>query len=350
MKKILWLVAVLAFVFSSCKPEEKEEEETVIDYSAGAYIVNEGSFGNNNASITWIGSAGAFESDPFSEVNGSVIGDVLMDVVFKGSKGYAVLNNSQKVVEFNAKTFAFTRQFEGFSYPRNMIIGSDGYGYLTNGSLAGTVEKIDLTSGTVVASVAVGNGPENLLEYDGKLFVCNTGGWDYDHTVSIIDLTSFSLITDIFVGDRPSDIVVDANGELWVLNAGAVFYDADWNVINETGASLSQISASSFGVLGTIDIGTIGDHPVNLEISPDGQTLYVDNHGIWSTPLNGGVFTNVVQESGYGFSVNPYDGYLWVCGVSDFVSNSSVKRYKPSGSLVKTYTAGIGARKIVFEN
>jgi len=255
-----WLVAFVALAFTACKPEEIEEPETTVDYSKGAYIINEGSFGNNNASITWVNGTKT-EADLFTEVNGAAIGDVLMDVVFKGNKGYAVLNNSQKVIEFNAKTFAFSRAFEGFSYPRNMIIGSDGFGYLTNGSLAGTVEKIDLTSGTVVGSVAVGNGPENMVEYDGKLFVCNTGGWDYDHTISIIDLTSFSLITDIFVGDRPSDIVVDANGEIWVLNAGAVFYDADWNIINETGASISQISASSFGVLGTIDIGAMGDHP-----------------------------------------------------------------------------------------
>jgi DNA-binding beta-propeller fold protein YncE len=350
MKKILWLVAAMAFVFTSCKPEEEEETDSTSDYSSGAYIVNEGAFGNNNASITWVGRTGEVLADPFTEVNGAVIGDVLMDVVFKGDRGYAVLNNSQKVIEFNAKTFAFTRSFDGFTYPRNMIIGSDGYGYLTNGSMAGTVEKIDLTTGTVVGSVAVGNGPESMVEYDGKLFVCNTGGWDFDNKISIINLNTFTLITDIFVGDRPSDIAVDANGHLWVLNAGAIFYDADWNVIDETQASLTQISPSSFGVLGTLSIGVLGDHPVNLEISPNGQTIYIDNHGIWKTPIDGGVFTEVVAESGYGFSVNPYDGQFWVCGEADFVSNSTIKRYNPSGALIKTYTGGIGSRKIVFKN
>lgn len=346
MKCGVWALALAALTLTSCKKDEEEEE--VKSYSKGVFFVNEGSFGNNNASIDWRNGSKKV-TDVFFEENGTGLGDVLQDVVFANGYGFAVMYNSQKVVQFTQSDFKFVREIEGFSYPRHMIVASDGFAYLTNGSLEGTVEKIDINTGQVVGSVAVGNGPEMLTESQGKLFVCNSGGWGSDNSVTIIDLSTFQEVTTLFVGDRPTDIVVDAMNDVWILCAGQVFYDANWNITGHTEARLAVLDPTSLSTLQNIVIGVEGDHPTQLEISPTGNTVYFANNGVFALAINSDTPEEIIPESGYGLSVRPSNGEIWVAGPSNFVSNSTVYSYSPNGQALGTYTGGIGTREVLFE-
>lgn len=345
MKFGVWVLALAALTITSCKKEEEEEEAK--SYSKGIFFVNEGSFGNNNASIDWLYNSER-ENDVFFEVNGVGLGDVLQDLVFYGEYGFAVMNNSQKVVQFRRRDFKIIREIDGFSYPRHILVASDGFAYLTNGSLEGTVEKIDISTGQVVGSVAVGNGPEMLVEAQGKLIVCNSGGWGNDNSVTIIDLSTFQEVTTLFVGDRPTDMVVDAMDDVWILCAGQVFYDANWNITGHTEARLAVMNPSTLSTLQNLGVGVEGDHPTQLEISPDGNTVYFANNGVFALNIGADIPVEIIAESGYGLSVRPSNGEIWVAGPANFVSNSTVYRYASSGASLSTFTGGIGTREIVF--
>jgi YVTN family beta-propeller protein len=348
MKKSMWMLLFAVLLITSCKKEETEEEEETLSYAQGIFFVNEGSFGNNNASIDWIYGSNR-ENDVFFEVNGVGLGDVLQDLVFANGYGFAVMNNSQKVVQFSQSDFKFIREIEGLSYPRHMIVASDGFGYVTNGSGDGTVEKIDISTGQIVGSVAVGNGPEMLAEAQGRLVVCNSGGWGSDNSVTVIDLATFQEVTTVFVGDRPVDLVVDAMENVWIMCAGQIFYDANWNVTGHTEARLITLNPITLSTLNNFVIGEEGDHPTQLEVSPDGNTVYFANNGVFALDVNEETPVEIIQESGYGLTVRSSNGEIWVAGPANFVSNSTVYRYSPSGAAISTYTGGIGTREILFE-
>ena len=150
---------------------------------------------------------------------------------------------------------------------------------VTNGSKGyvscwknGEVAVVDLNTNTITKKVKVGVGPEAVKVVGNKLFVANSGGWGVDKTVSVIDLTTETVIKTIDVKDCPRDIVVDKTGNLWVLCAGSVLYDANFNVVGNTTSALCKIDPSTY----TVTTLTISEaiHPVQLRINGNGDNLF----------------------------------------------------------------------------
>ncbi|MEZ4800660.1 MAG: hypothetical protein R2809_12980 [Flavobacteriales bacterium] len=285
MRKLGYIL-LAAVIFTSCKKDEKQEEtNTPVVTESGVYVLNEGSFMNNNASISYINSNDEVSLDPFSNANNGIgLGDVLQSMVIFNNEAYAVLNNSGKVEVFDAKTFASITTIESVNYPRYIVDGGNGKLYLTTGAFAGEVLVIDPNTHSVVNSIAVGNGPEQLIVSNGKLFVCNSGGFDEDNTVSVIDLNTEAVIETLTVGDRPVDIDVDASGNVWVMCQGKTVYNEDWSaIIEETPGRLVRILGSSLTVSGNETIGVVGDHPSKLEV--EGNTIYYVNNNVYKLSI-----------------------------------------------------------------
>jgi hypothetical protein len=103
------------------------------------------------------------------------------------------------------------------------------------------------------------------------------------------------------------DLVTDAVGNVWVLCSGETFYDLNWSVSGHSRAMLYHIDASTHEILGSMAVGQLGDHPRQLEVSPDGRVLYYENNGVFAMNIDGGTMPGVllIQQSRSGLSVNP---------------------------------------------
>lgn len=313
----------------------------------GAYVSNEGSFMNNNASVSYISPAGSVLSDPYFDANNFPLGDVLQSLAFQGSRGFAVLNNSQRVTVFDRITFEHIGVIEGCDYPRYLLPVSSSKAYLTNGSMSGQLLIVDLNTLTISGSVNVGNGPERMTRSGEIVFVANSGGWLSDNTVSMINATNDSFLDAVTVGDRPIDLVTDATGDVWVLCAGVVLYDENWNVTGHTAASLYRLSSDG-SVEWSALIGNEGDHPDDLAISPDGQMVYYHNNGVHSLAVSDPdqPHTTVLAGTFSSMDVHPETGEFWLTSIPDFVTPSTVYRYTASGVLKNSWTTGIGANGV----
>jgi YVTN family beta-propeller protein len=342
---LLW---VFILVLASCK---KEEGGTLPDAApGGAYVSNEGSFMNSNASVSFIAHDGQVLEDPFYDRNETPLGDVLQSLMFAGNRGYAVLNNSQRVVVFDAESFAYIGAVEGTDYPRHMLAVDSQKAYLTNGSMNGQVLIVDLNSRSVSGSVAVGNGPEQLVRSGNHVYVANSGGWLEDASVSVLDITTDQVVTTVPVGDRPVDLVTDHSGNIWVLCAGRVIYDASWNITGHTPAMLYRISSADHAVSWSAQVGETGDHPDDLAISPSGDQVYYNLNGIRRIEVSQPELPGQIVVGGdfHSLDVHPQSGEIWITSVPDFVSRSNVMRYAPSGEWVGTWQAGIGANGVYW--
>jgi YVTN family beta-propeller protein len=349
MKKVI-VLSVFVGLMSSCKKDKNEETITPPVVSEGSvYVMNEGNFMGNNASITFINGSGEVTNDPYFDANGVSLGDVLQSMVISNEKVFAVLNNSNKVEVFNVSNFTNVGTISPVDYPRYIVDGGNGKLYLSSGSMAGNVIVINPSTMSIEATIPVGNGPDRMLVENGKLFVCNSGGWSTDNTVSVIDLTTNAVVETITVSDRPADIAADGTGDIWVLCSGETLYDENWNVIGDSDAKLAVIDGTSMDVAGTETIGVNGDHPKLLEIGTDGSTIYYINENVYSLNINDGELPGDVFISGDFNSLDARNnGEIWLSSVTDFVNASSIYRYSSSGVLQNTYTAGIGSNGVYF--
>jgi hypothetical protein len=351
MKYYSLCIAAMVF-FTSCK-KDKEENTTLpqntnpeTGYLYGAFVVNEGSFMSNNGSMSYVDAQNEITNDVYLQVNGFELGDVLQSFMVSGNEGYAVLNNSQKVVVVDMKTMTHTAEITGFDYPRYLQDLGNGKAYLTNGNMAGDIKVINLATKEIEGSITVGNGPEKMLKVGNEVFVCNSGGWDLDHTISVIDISSGSVIHTIEVGDRPMDLVQDASGDIWVLCAG----NDSWMTGGETLASLYRINSNSHIVEANQTIGSVGVHPKNIAVDATGNVIYFENNGVFSfQPLSAEpVFTSFISEPVGSLDVNPSTGDVWTSSVSDFTNPSTVTCRNAQGNIRFTLEAGIGANAVVF--
>lgn len=348
MKNQLLFVALLALIMVSCD-KCKDANQNQRDYSAGAYIVNEGSFGNANGGITYVGGS-LTVLDVFHEVNAVPLGDVITDFDRVGSYGYSVSNNTQKVIVTKGTTFGRVAEISGFTYPRDFVQVSSNVAGVSDGSSAGTVKFVDLSSNTIFNSVNVGKGPEGLLASNGKLFVCNSGGWDTDSTISVIDLGSFQVTQTIQVEKRPMEIATSSDGYIWVLCAGETYYDASWNVIGNSNAALVRVNPTDYTTT-SFQIGNLGDHPLNMAIDEIHQRILIANTQVEAFDMQSLTFAaepfSSIQAN--GIDINPLDNYVWVCGPTNFSSSSVITVYDTNGAVAKTINAGIGSRKVSFK-
>jgi YVTN family beta-propeller protein len=345
------LLLTFAIVFSSCQKDEDNQNNNSLPatFTTGVFFINEGNFSANNASISAFDSQGAYHADPFYEVNGQPLGDVLQSATWIDGKIFAVLNNSGKIEVINASSFTRSTTISGIDYPRYLQQVSSSKAYFTRGAMAGTVEVLNLNTNTVESSIAVGNGPEQITVSNGRAFVCNSGGWVRDSTVSVINLNSHSVESTIEVENHPLESVVDFEGNIWVLCSGDDVYNSDFTqLLYSTPAAIVKIDGTTLQVEGTYTIGSLGDHPRSIAISNDKKKLFIANNGIYEMNLLSPTTALVQRVSTPMSSVDvAQNGDLWTASVSDFVNPSTVYHYNSGFTLLGTRETGISTSAVV---
>ena len=103
IKKFVVLAAVSAMVlFQSC---QKDPDPVIKAGADGFFVVNEGSYGNSNSSISFYDrKTNTMTNNVFAVKNGRPLGDQSQSMTVFEGKGYIVVQNSSKVEVINATT------------------------------------------------------------------------------------------------------------------------------------------------------------------------------------------------------------------------------------------------------
>ncbi|MBN1414432.1 MAG: hypothetical protein JW973_04980 [Bacteroidales bacterium] len=346
-------LTVAAVLLNSCENENSEESG---DYRYGVFILNEGSFNANNASVSHYDPvSGMVTNNLFKTANGRPLGDVVQSLGIAGETAYIVVNGSGKVEIVNLKTFRTIAEPIIASYPRCFLAVDAGKGYLTNGKMQGYVYIVDLKKFTVRDSVELGMGPESMIKWNDKVYIANSGGWGLDSIVSIVDISTDKLTGTIDVGDVPSDMVMDKDNNLWVYCKGYATYswDPPYNLISETAARLVKINTTTNTIIWEGVVGTAGQYTAvlpKLAISAEGDILYfLRPDGIYKievgSPSTPGEL--VLEGNFYGLDVNPDSDELFVFQ-SSFTGNGSMYIVNTVTGNIVTHTVGIGPSGAVF--
>lgn len=311
------------------------------DYSEGIFILNEGLYGTNSASLSSIDTQGTLENDVFSTQNSEMeLGNTAQGMGFNGDYAYVVLNGSNEVKVINATTFAFVASItDQISSPRNIAF-YNGYGYVTDwGDPIDTeddyVAVIDLETNTITETIAVAEGPEEIVEKDGILFVAHQGGYGYGNSVSVIDLAA-DTVASIAVGDVPTSIKID-DDFLYVLSSGKHEWTGD-----ETLASIHKIDLSDYDNEEVFNFA-ITEHPSYLTID-DTDLFYVLNGDIFKMALTATELPTTAFNSDNSaqtpYGLEKIDDKLYLLDAVGYVNPGKVYVYDETGSYATEYTVG----------
>lgn len=328
--------------------------------TADVFILSEGQFGVGDGAVsTFIRQAKALAAvDAFGNANnGAKLGDVVQSMGVQGTRGYIVVNASNKIEVVTLPDFKTAGTIAGLTQPRYFTSTSATRGYVTewrgvyNSTPAyspGVLSIIDLNTNTVTSRVPVGRNPEQLLALGGKVYVPN----NLENTISVIDEATGTLSSTISVGDGPSNIVADKDGNIWVLCGGFSSYlsTPPYTFTRTSAGSLIRFSPSSPTTQFRLTFPTTAG-PAQLRISPAKDQLYYSFGGAEyqvSTTATALPTTPFIRRSFTGFAIDPRDNTVYGGISPSYNSNGRFIRYQASGAPIDSFTVKVGPNGFLF--
>lgn len=346
------LFIALAFVtiLASChKDKTAPNTETPTAERAGVYVLNQGTYGNNNSTLSYYDyTTKALTADFFIAANTTKLGDTGNDLGIYGSKMYIVVNKSNLVYVSTAKTSKVLKTIT-LNQPRSVAF------YKTNAfvtSYNGTVSVIDTATMTITKTITVGSSPEQMAVANGKLYVANSGGLDYPNvgtSVSVIDLATLAEIKKITVTADPVSVTADTFGNVYVLSLGIITNTKNVN------PGLTIINAATDIVKSQADLN-LG---YNVPVYAQGDFVYyptADNKiAVYNAKTQTASSVNFITDgtaitTPYAISGDAVTGEIFVTDAKDYSSNGTLTAFDKNGKKEYVITTGINPGKIALIN
>lgn len=348
LMKVCSSLVVTVLVLSACS-ETTEGIPQNTPAATGAYILSEGSFSVSSKLGFYDISTNQLTGNYYGQQNGGAeLGQFANDIVKHGGKIYIVVNGSNAVVVLDAvtgvqvKRIEFTNAANG-QYPRFALALRDKI-YVS--CQTNKIAIIDTATLTVSASIPTGSNPEQMALSGEKIFVANSGGFNYpnyDSTVSIISTASNAEIKRLKVGLNPVNVVSDKSGNVFV-----ACYGNYWNIK----PSLVRIEAAVDVVSAKIDsaAGRMAYHDGKLFVAANGK-VSVYNGLTLQLVQNNFVTDGTVLTTPYGVYADDNNGNIWVTDAKDYVGSGQVYVFSAQGIKLKSFSAspGVNPNTVLFK-
>lgn len=348
--RLIFISAVaVATIFAGCKKDEPVLDPTLPSpstvYDNGVFITNEGPFGSGSGTVSFYSRTNAVVyNDIFEAKNSFPLGNIVQSMSIFNGKGYIVVNNSGKIEVVDANSFASNGTITGFTYPRYFLGIDNTKAYVSEwgvGGSNGAIKVVNLLTNTVTATINIGKGAESMVKNATKVYVACGGGFDNDSVVTIINSSTNTIDTNIVVGANPSNIQIDANGDIWVLCKGK--YNSSWTALEQTGR-LVKLNGLTNAIELSLNFSSTFSQPSNLVINASKNTLYYSYDGmLYAHPISSVslVSSATINRNFYSLGIDPTTDYFYGSDALDFTSNGKVIRYTPAGVAIDSFTVGV---------
>ncbi len=350
--KLYSVLLLVMWLITSCEKEKNTGEMPVS--LKGVFVINEGAFGQSNGDISFISENRVNKNiNLFLDVNNRPLGDVVQSMTIIDNKGYIVVNNSQKIEIVKINNFKSIGVINGFASPRYILKVNNSTAYVSDWN-DNNIKIINLATNSITGTIPTGNGPEQMIKVNDKVYVANVGGFGNDSTVTVINTLSNSVDTSFIAGINPNSLQLDADGVLWILCGGTLGPDFTPATSDDIGGKLIKVDPATNAIILSFNFSQY-EHPLKLAINDSKTKLYflrgssaytgnVCSMEITTTTLPGAALIN---REFYGFGINPSNENIYG-SIGSFSANSYVLQYKNNGALVDSTQVGIGPNGFVF--
>lgn len=327
----------------------------------GAYVLNTGNWGGNDASIQYLDfQTGKLSEDLYAAANGEGLGDLGQDLCVYGSKIYVTVSGSSKVVIMDRKCKVLksipVATEDGTPVEPRYMAACEGKVYFT--AYDGTVSRIDTTSmaidgklNLIDAGAQTGyDHPEAITSANGKLYV-NISGYSKGKWLAVVDAASFTKLKDIEVMLNPyTQCITAEDGYVYFVSNGnyagspsltpdQYIYDTMQRLDPETD-QVEQVCRATY-------IANAGEKMYILYSEyymPDVARAYVRD---LKTGDEQEFMDMADLQSANGLAVDPASGDVYVFDVP-YGAASDVHVYGADGTYKRTFEAGMSTSKMVF--
>lgn len=320
-----------------------------------AFIMYEGSWGGNNAGISFYAPAkdAKFISDIYYTQNGVRMGDLANTMIEHDNNLYVIVGGSKYVTRLNSAGVEEARHSFGSNEgePR-AIDAEDGFVYVTQ--YGGKVSKLNAKTLEVVATFVGGDNLEGIAENDGKLYVANTykvdgsGNFIYNTEIMVIDATTMKQEKSLTVVENPEDIF-EIDDMIYVLSKGNYADVAPaLQAINPRNGKVTNLTdASKFAKANNGTFYCVRSaYDENWQLTNSFYALNLTDKT--EKPFLKNAPDSFSTAAIYMLEVDDETGDIYV-GTSDYVTNGTIYRFDAAGNLTDTFDAGgINPTTMVF--
>jgi YVTN family beta-propeller protein len=358
MKNIPFIFYFLLLFLSSC--DDMHDVPTPINLPATPgetgqlFVLSEGLFNMNNSTLSFVNfGKQTIEYDFFSLLNNRGLGDTANDMKKYGAKMWIIVTVSSQVEVVDIKTGISIKRIPFFDengkarQPR-FVTFKGNKAYVC--SFDGTVERIDTASLKIDAITTCGRNPDGIAVANGKLYVSNSGGLDfnnYDNTVSVVNLTTFTEVKKITVGVNPFKIETDSQGDLYVVSRGNN---------GSIKASWARINSQTDEVVQTFEKLPV----INFTIHNDTAYLYnydFENSSYWIKTFDCKTELLISQnfitdstrlERPFGIAFHPTNGNVYLTDARSYTIKGNLLCFNRKGKLLyKIESVGLNPNTVV---
>jgi DNA-binding beta-propeller fold protein YncE len=234
-KSTLGVMTLSLFIFS-CTNSGGDNPAPEGTYSDGIIVINGGNFGQNNGTLSFLKRDG---KQVIENIYNVANGQASLPPEEGRVEGYGeagqtgiilfdhMVNGQDKVVLVDASTFVRKTELTAptIENPRDVVVISETKAYVSNWDVLnedwsykdGYLAVINPQTGDLIKKISIGQGPENMLYHQSKVYV---GRADLTATqLTVVDSNTDQVIKSIDFERYPNPIGVDANGKLWVKEA-----------------------------------------------------------------------------------------------------------------------------------
>ena len=347
------LYPLCSLFFCGCTQEINYQNQ--VPENIRAIVINEGVFPNGTASITLLKTDGNVTQDIFRGVNNRPLGDVAQSITAINDLYYIPINNGTKVEVVNQTTF---QSVETMTLHPNTIpmyithLGGDS-AVVSDQEFNSALMIVDLNHHKqrpfVRRTVDVGMRSFHMRVVANKLFV---GG----DKLTAFDLGAIHTDQKRMLRNQAGQtipvcdfakIICDYRDRLWVLSPDKVYCI---DPVTET--CLHEI---------TFDATVSNMWNKCIDISADKKRLYInagasvyslDVDQIGATAMQHPIFTPTLPEIAQGNIYSMHvskEETIFLCNVFlNTETRATIYEYKPEGTLVRQFTAGIFPHDILF--
>ena len=364
MRLYLFYIISALTLLAGCRTDDiiiyAEDEDTgiktVTSEVVGMYVLNEGNMGSNKCTLDYLDLTDStihYHRNIFAERNPNEVkelGDVGNDIKIYGSRLWLVINCSNKVEVCRASDAVKIGKVD---IPNCRYVTFDGgYAYVSSyvgpvatGSNAprGRVYKVDTLTLQKVDSVVVGYQPEELVAYQGKLYVANSGGYNfpnYDSTISQVDLKTMREERQIDVALNLHHLRLDDHGQLWVTSRGD-YYDRPSNLFylkTDANGQMQLAGRMDVEVSGMCLVGDslyyygVGYNEVTKQNTRSSGIVNVRQHQVVSRSLSEAAELQSMRMP-YGIIVHPTHRDFYLMDAKNYVSSGELLHFHADGTF-----------------
>lgn len=319
----------------------------------GVLVLNEGSYGNNNADLSYINFENQEVSNAiYKTANSKSLGDVSQSITLINGRYYITVNNSHRIAIIDTANFALLNMID-VKFPRYITQISNDIAYVSSLYMP-HVYVLQLSGNNIIDTIETDfPNTEKMIVADNTVWICN---WDTAcNYLYKVDNSTNDLIEKVSIsGFAPHDILQDKNGLLWILSG---------NKYKNKASYLTCVNPVTNAIVKSIPFPADAD-PIRLTMNTTLDTIYYINVNYNGNASNNGLYRMSITENSLPanpFIPAPANTYFWAVGIdagtshiflSDpkgFTQSSTIYEYDNTGILLHTFQTGIGSNQFLFK-